>query len=66
MNIKLDTENGNIKSIKANMTPTEFFVIRQILNFNCVYSELKETDRETAENMYKDINRQLKENQKLI
>ena len=62
MTTNLNTENGNIKNINIELTPLEFLTLKQILNLNCVYAELTETDRQTAEQIFKSFKEILTQN----
>lgn len=64
MTIRINSEDGYIKSIDVNCSPVEFMVIRQILNLKAIDDVLNEVDVKTAEKMYKEIDKQLKEMQK--
>ena len=64
MTIKINSEDGYIKSIDVNCSPVEFMIIRQILNLKAIDDVLNEVDVKTAEKMYKEIDKQLKEMQK--
>ena len=64
MKIKIDTENGNIKAVNMELNPIEFMLLRKILNLTCVYTELKESEIQTAGRMYKELDGQLKHTQR--
>ena len=64
MIIRINSEDGYIKSIDVNCSPVEFMIIRQILNLKAIDDVLNEVDIKTAEKMYKEIDKQLKEMQK--
>ena len=64
MTIRINSEDGYIKSIDVNCSPVEFMIIRQILNLKAIDDVLNEVDVKTAEKMYKEIDKQLKEIQK--
>ena len=64
MTIRINSEDGYIKSIDVNCSPVEFMIIRQILNLKAIDDVLNEVDIKTAEKMYKEIDKQLKEMQK--
>ena len=64
MTIRINSEDGYIKSIDVNCSPVEFMIIRQILNLKAIDDVLNEVDVKTAERMYKEIDKQLKEMQK--
>ena len=64
MTIRINSEDGYIKSIDVNCSPVEFMIIRQILNLKAIEDVLNEVDVKTAEKMYKEIDKQLKEMQK--
>lgn len=64
MTIRINSEDGYIKSIDVNCSPVEFMIIRQILNLKAIDDVLNEVDVKTAEKMYKEIDKQLKEMQK--
>ena len=64
MIIRINSEDGYIKSIDVNCSPVEFMIIRQILNLKAIDDVLNEVDVKTAEKMYKEIDKQLKEMQK--
>ena len=64
MTIRINSEDGYIKSIDVNCSPVEFMIIKQILNLKAIDDVLNEVDVKTAEKMYKEIDKQLKEIQK--
>jgi len=64
MTIRINSEDGYIKSIDVNCSPVEFMIIKQILNLKAIDDVLNEVDVKTAEKMYKEIDKQLKEMQK--
>jgi len=64
MIIRINSEDGYIKSIDVNCSPVEFMIIKQILNLKAIDDVLNEVDVKTAEKMYKEIDKQLKEMQK--
>ena len=64
MTIRINSKDGYIKSIDVNCSPVEFMIIRQILNLKAIDDVLNEVDVKTAEKMYKEIDKQLKEMQK--
>ena len=64
MTIRINSEDGYIKSVDVNCSPVEFMIIKQILNLKAIDDVLNEVDVKTAEKMYKEIDKQLKEMQK--
>ena len=64
MNAKIETENGNIKSVNLNLNPLEFAIMRKIFNLTCVYTELNETDGRTAAEIYKTLDGELRKRQR--
>ena len=65
MKIDIETENNNIKSVNLNLNPLEFALMRKIFNLTCVYTELNETDGQTAAEIYKTIDGELRKRQRL-
>jgi hypothetical protein len=65
MKINIETENNNIKSVNLNLNPLEFAIMRKIFNLTCVYTELNETDGQTAAEIYKTLDGELKKRQRL-
>lgn len=65
MKIDIETENKNIKSVNLNLNPLEFALMRKIFNLTCVYTELNETDGQTAAEIYKTLDGELKKRQRL-
>ena len=65
MKINIETENNNIKSVNLNLNPLEFALIRKIFNLTCVYTELNETDGQTATEIYKTLDGELRKRQRL-
>lgn len=64
MTIRINSEDGYIKSIDVNCSPVEFMIIKQILNLKAIDDVLNEVDVKTAEKMYKEMDKQIKEMQK--
>lgn len=64
MLIKINSQDGYVKNIVINCSPVEFMIIKQILNLKAIEDVLNEVDVKTAEKMYKEIDKQLKEMQK--
>ena len=64
MIIKINSQDGYVKNIDINCSPVEFMIIKQILNLKAIEDVLNEVDVKTAEKMYKEIDKQLKEMQK--
>ena len=60
MNINLNVEDGNVKGVNMDLTAIEFMVLRHTLNLQAVNSELNEADRQVAERMYSEMDKQIK------
>ena len=60
MNINLNVEDGNVKGVSMDLTAIEFMVLRHTLNLQAVNSELNEADRQVAERMYSEMDKQIK------
>ena len=64
MKIKINAEDGFVKSVDLICSPIEFMIIKNILNLKAIEDVLREEDIKMAEIMYKEIDKQLKEMQK--
>lgn len=60
MNITLNVEDGNVKGVNMDLTAIEFMVLRHTLNLQAVNTELNEADRQVAERMYSEMDKQIK------
>ena len=65
MNANIETENGNIKSVNLSLNPLEFALMRKIFNLTCIYTELNEKDGQTAAEIYKTLDGELRKRQRL-
>lgn len=64
MKLNIEVEKNIVKGVTADLTPTEFMLLRHILNLACVHTELNEIDGRLASQMYREIEEYLKEKQK--
>lgn len=64
MTTNINTENGVIKSVNIEFTPIEILTLKTVLNLNCVYTELTQTDRQTVEKMNKDLINMFKDSER--
>lgn len=60
MNITLNVEDENVKGVNMDLTAIEFMVLRHTLNLQAVNTELNEADRQVAERMYSEMDKQIK------
>lgn len=64
MNIKIDSSHNIVNKVSLDLNPTEFMLVRHILNLTCVHTELHEVDSRLASKMYREIEEYIKEKQK--